>query len=55
MPPATLDELVAPHLELGDGTSKGGNKAFTCVHCKSEIASDDEDEHAIEYQEGNEG
>ena len=33
MPPATLEELIAPHKEIGSGTSKGGNRAFGCIHC----------------------
>ena len=33
MPPSTIPELVAPHLVIEDGTSKGGNKGFSCVHC----------------------
>ena len=34
MPPSTLPEAVAPHYEIEDGTSKGGNRRFTCIHCK---------------------
>ena len=34
MPPATLEELIAPQIEFEDGSSKGGNRGFTCVHCE---------------------
>ena len=33
MPPETLAECVAPHLEINDGNSKGGNRGFACTHC----------------------
>ena len=33
MSPSTVDELLAPHLDREDGTSKGGNVPFTCQHC----------------------
>ena len=33
MPPATLEELITPHLVLEGGSSKGGNQGFHCTHC----------------------
>ena len=33
MLPRTLAECVVPHLEIEDGTAKGGNRGFTCTHC----------------------
>ena len=36
MPDIPIDELVAPHLEFADdGSSKGGNRGFTCVNCEN--------------------
>jgi hypothetical protein len=35
MPPATLDDLIAPQIEFEDGNSKGGNRGFTCIHCET--------------------
>ncbi len=35
MPPATLSEAVAPHIEIEDGSGKGGNRGFTCTHCSN--------------------
>ncbi len=32
MPPNTLAEAVAPHLEFQDGCIKGGNRTFVCTH-----------------------
>ena len=34
MPGVPIDELVAPHFEFADGSSKGGNRGLTCVNCE---------------------
>ena len=34
MPSSDLDDLIAACIEVEKGTSKGGNKGFTCLHCE---------------------
>ena len=34
MPSSDLEALIAACIEVEKGNSKGGNKGFTCLHCK---------------------